>query len=147
MNVSTTSACSWTASSNASWITITSGASGSGNGSLAYSFAANTGDSRTGTLTIAGQTYTVTQEACSYVVAPDTLKVDESGGARSVTVSTASTCTWRATSADSWITITGSASGTGNGTVTVSVARNTAKKRSGTLTVAGHDVKVEQDKD
>jgi len=54
--------CAWTAVSNATFITVTSGASGSGNGSVGYSVAANTGSSsRNGTITIAGQTFTVTQ--------------------------------------------------------------------------------------
>jgi Zn-dependent metalloprotease len=54
--------CNWTAASNATFITITSGASGSGNGTVGYSVAANGGtSSRTGTMTIAGQTFTVTQ--------------------------------------------------------------------------------------
>src|SRR5688572_24320720 len=58
--------CAWTATSSASWITITGGASGSGNGSVGYSIAANTTTSaRTGTVTIAGRTFTVTQEAAS----------------------------------------------------------------------------------
>jgi hypothetical protein len=37
------STCDWTASSNAAWITVTSGASGSGNGTVSYSLTANTG--------------------------------------------------------------------------------------------------------
>jgi Zn-dependent metalloprotease len=54
--------CTWTAVSNSAFITVTSGASGSGNGSVGYSVAANTGSTtRTGTMTIAGQTFTVTQ--------------------------------------------------------------------------------------
>lgn len=54
--------CNWTAVSNASFITVTSGSSGSGNGSVGYSVAANSGSaSRNGTMTIAGQTFTVTQ--------------------------------------------------------------------------------------
>lgn len=54
--------CAWTAVSNSSFITVTSGSSGSGNGSVGYSVAANTGSaSRSGTVTIAGQTFTVTQ--------------------------------------------------------------------------------------
>ncbi|HEX6184520.1 MAG TPA: BACON domain-containing carbohydrate-binding protein, partial [Pyrinomonadaceae bacterium] len=54
--------CAWTASSNASFITVTGGASGSGSGTVSYSVAANTlTTSRTGTLTIAGQTFTVSQ--------------------------------------------------------------------------------------
>jgi Zn-dependent metalloprotease len=55
--------CGWTATSNApSWITINSGASGTGNGTVSYTVAAYTGKTnRTGTLTIAGKTFTVTQ--------------------------------------------------------------------------------------
>jgi hypothetical protein len=53
--------CAWTAVSNDAWTTVTSGASGSGNGTTSYSVAANTSSQRTGTITIAGQTFTVTQ--------------------------------------------------------------------------------------
>jgi hypothetical protein len=62
VNVTAPSGCGWTAKSNANWITITSGGSGSGNGSVTYAVAANTGTSqRTGTMTIAGKTFNVTQ--------------------------------------------------------------------------------------
>lgn len=59
--------CTWSASSNAGWLTITSGGGPfTGNGSVAYSVAANTATAaRTGTLTIAGHAYTVTQQAGS----------------------------------------------------------------------------------
>jgi len=53
--------CGWTAVSNDDWITITGGASGTGNGTVTYSITANTGAARTGTITIGGQTFTVTQ--------------------------------------------------------------------------------------
>ena len=54
--------CGWTARSNASWITITSGSNGKGPGSVVYSLAANLSASeRTGTLTIADQTFTILQ--------------------------------------------------------------------------------------
>ena len=63
VNVTSTSGCAWTASSNASFIAVTSGGSGNGGGTVTYSVAANTSASpRTGTLTIAGQTFTVTQD-------------------------------------------------------------------------------------
>ncbi len=65
VNVITTSGCAWTAASNANFISITSGASGTGNGTVSYTVAANTGTARSGTLTIAGQTYTVNQSAVS----------------------------------------------------------------------------------
>jgi hypothetical protein len=64
VGVTSPSGCSWTASSNASWLAITSGSSGSGDGTVGYSFGANTGEiALFGTLTIAGQTFTVTQAA------------------------------------------------------------------------------------
>lgn len=62
VSVTATAGCSWSAVSNAAFITITGGSSGTGNGTVSYSFTANTStSSRTGTLTIAGQTFTVTQ--------------------------------------------------------------------------------------
>lgn len=63
--VTTAAGCSWTATSNASWITINGGASGSGSGSgtVTYSVAPYTGHpkNRNGTATIAGQTFSVKQ--------------------------------------------------------------------------------------
>jgi hypothetical protein len=60
-NVVTGSSCSWTAVSNVSWLTTTS--SGTGNGVVNYSVGANTGNSRNGTITIGGQTFSVFQSA------------------------------------------------------------------------------------
>jgi sugar lactone lactonase YvrE len=54
----------WSASSNASWITFPSGASGVGSGTVSYALAANVGGTppyRTATLTIAGQPLNVYQ--------------------------------------------------------------------------------------
>ncbi len=62
VSINTQAGCAWSATSNDSWITITSGSTGSGNGTLNYSVSANTSNnSRTGTLTIAGKTFTITQ--------------------------------------------------------------------------------------
>lgn len=62
ITVTAATACTWTAAASDSWITVSSGASGTGSGSVIYSVAAYTGtSSRTGTLTIAGATYVITQ--------------------------------------------------------------------------------------
>jgi hypothetical protein len=62
VSVTASAGCNWTAVSNAAFITITAGSSGTGNGTVTYSVANNTATtSRTGTLTIAGLTFTVTQ--------------------------------------------------------------------------------------
>ncbi|HEY0430095.1 MAG TPA: Calx-beta domain-containing protein [Pyrinomonadaceae bacterium] len=61
VNVTAQGGCAWTASSNAAWISVTGGASGSGGGAVSFSVAVNSGAARTGTITAAGQTFTVTQ--------------------------------------------------------------------------------------
>ncbi len=64
VSVNATAGCPWTAASQASWIAIESGWTGSGPGTVTYSVAPNLGASpRTGTLGIGGQTFTVSQTA------------------------------------------------------------------------------------
>ncbi|HYP25858.1 MAG TPA: SBBP repeat-containing protein [Blastocatellia bacterium] len=53
--------CSWTSTSNDSWITVTFSSGCCTFGSVNYNVAANPGPARTGTITIAGQTFTVNQ--------------------------------------------------------------------------------------
>ena len=58
----TPSGCRWTAASDVSWTTISSGASGSGDGTVTYSVAVNPSSSlRTGTLLIGRQAFAVAQ--------------------------------------------------------------------------------------
>jgi C1A family cysteine protease len=62
ITVSSQSNCGWSALSNATWITVTSGKTGISSGSVKYSVATNgTYTQRTGTVTIAGKTFTVKQ--------------------------------------------------------------------------------------
>jgi uncharacterized protein (TIGR03437 family) len=64
IQVSSPSGCTWNATSNAGWLSITSGSPGSGNGMVIYAVAANaTGAQRVGAITIGGQAVTVTQPA------------------------------------------------------------------------------------
>jgi hypothetical protein len=145
--VSTAGGCAWTATSNAGWLSITGAASGTGNGSVSFSVAANTGSARTGTLTIAGQTFTIVQEAaatCAYAIAPTSQNVSAAGGRVSVTVTTGATCAWTATSTAEWIIVTGEASGTGNGSVAFIVVPNLGDARTGTLTIAGQTFTLRQ---
>ena len=63
VTVSTAAGCAWTAVSQSSWISVESGANGSGNGTVSLMVTPNTGASRTGTVSIAGQPHTVSQSA------------------------------------------------------------------------------------
>ena len=61
VGVTASNGCTWTGSTTNSWITINSD-SGSGTGTVSYSVAANTSaTNRSGTITVAGQTFTVNQ--------------------------------------------------------------------------------------
>jgi len=150
VGVTAGSGCEWTAASNASWIHVTSGASGSGNGSVGYSVDANTSSTpRSGTMTIAGQTFTVNESgaaSCTFSIAPTRANFSNAGGTGSVTVTAGSGCDWTAISGDSWITVTGGSSGSGNGAVTYSVAPYTGRQgtRNGRLTIAGQVFTVKQ---
>jgi hypothetical protein len=138
--------CAWTATSNAPWLTITNGASGNGNGTVTFTAAANSGGARSGTLTIAGQTFTANQAPnCAPSINPTSQSIPNAGGVgNQVAVTVAAGCAWTATSNAPWITITAGASGNGNGTVTYTVAANAGANRSGTLTVAGLTLTVTQ---
>jgi hypothetical protein len=57
--------CSWTATSNQSWLSVTSGGSGSGDGSIGYSVAANTAGTSRSAITAGSKSFTVTQPAAS----------------------------------------------------------------------------------
>ena len=140
--------CTWTTTNNASsWITITGGGSGTGNGTVSYTVSANTAPSRSGTLTIAGNTFTINQaDGCTYIIFPPSMSFTAAGGNSVTNVSVSDgSCTWTATNnAFSWITITGSSSGTGGGAVSYSVGKNSGNQRSGTMTVAGKTLTISQ---
>jgi hypothetical protein len=61
ISVTTPNACTWTATSNAAFLTVSEGASGAGNGTVKFAVAANTGAVRTATLTITGTAIVITQ--------------------------------------------------------------------------------------
>lgn len=151
VSVTTGTACAWTATSGSSWITVTSAASRSGSGTVGYTVAANTSSSsRTGTLSIAGKTFTVTQNgastSCSFSLSATSLAFGSNGGSGSVTVTTSRNCSWTASSYVSWITVPGrSRNGKGTDSVSFTVATNSSStSRTGTLRIAGKTLTVAQ---
>jgi hypothetical protein len=146
IGVNAPSGCTWTAASNAAWITVTGNAAGSGSAQVTYSAAPNTGAARSGTLTIAGVTLTVSQPsaACTFTLAPSSQSIAASGGNGSVSVTTRGDCSWNASSNANWLQISGGGSGSGNGTVNFTVGANGGAARSANVTVAGHTVTVSQ---
>ncbi len=142
--VTTSPGCGWTATTSAMWLGITSGGTGSGNGSVTMTAAANSAlTSRSATMSVGGQTVTVTQAAaCGYAASPSTVKMTTTGSPSSVTITAPAGCAWSATSNAAWLTVAGGP-GSGNGSITLSATPNTAAKaRTTTVTVGGQTVSV-----
>ena len=156
VSVIASNGCAWSATNNDSFITITSGSSGSGNGAVHYSVAANTSSNeRVGIMTIADQTFIVTESGtsssgggCTYSIGSKTsITLTAKGGSKSVSVKTKGTdCSWTAVSNDPFITITSGSSGTGSGKVAFTIPGNTnTTALTGTMTIAGQTYTVNQD--
>jgi uncharacterized repeat protein (TIGR03803 family) len=154
VSVIASNSCTWTAASNDGFISITSGSTGSGNGTVHYTVSANTSsNAQVGTMTIAGETFTVTESGttssssgCSYTLNAASVKLTAKGGAETVSVKTEAGCAWTATTGASFITISSGSTGKGNGTVKFTVPGNTSTMGlTGTITIADLAFIVVQD--
>ena len=148
VGVTAGSGCPWTVTNTySSAVTITSGASGTGNGTINLTVAANAGfNAENFYLSIGTATLSIAQAgACTYTFNPTNASFTSSGGTGSfgVTASNAS-CSWFASTPNSWITLTGTPSGTGNGTVNYSVATNSGAAQSGAINVGGYSFAIAQ---
>jgi len=63
ISITTAPSCSWNVSGQPSWITLTTSASGAGNGTVTLQIAPSSGGDQSATLLVAGQTYLVEQQA------------------------------------------------------------------------------------
>jgi hypothetical protein len=146
-SISVTSNVGWTATGNAAWVTV-SPASGSNNGAVSVTTAANTGDARTASVTLAGGGLTRTVDirqaaaaappASSLTVSPTSLTFAATGSSQSIAV--ASNVSWTAAGSAAWVTVS-PASGSNNGTVSVTAAANTAgDARTATITLTGDSI-------
>ncbi|MGB7758226.1 MAG: SBBP repeat-containing protein, partial [Bryobacteraceae bacterium] len=138
--VTAPSGCGWTATpSDSSWITVNT-ASGTASGVVSATLSANnTGSSRTGGISVNGQTLSITQAASSCTYSASTpASVSSAGGTVEITVTAPAGCPWSVIpqspgvsvvsggsgSGSGTVALASGATGTGNGTVTLSVAPN-----------------------
>ncbi len=144
-------AMQWTASvtSGASWLSITSGASGTNTGAVGLAFTANNGSApRTATVRVvligaegSPAVITLTQSALPPVlsVTPSPRDVSGPAGTGSFTVSNTGggTMAWTATVTEGgdWLTITSGASGAGSGLVTFLYTANLSGTRTATIEI------------
>ena len=165
-SVAAPAGCAWSADPRDGWITITEG-SGSGSGVVTYSVAANTQDGFTRETLIrlferdarlASQFFRVKQAAapCTFSVSPTRASfpsgLDQAGTSSlggSVRVNAPLGCAWRAVANVPWIrfrfTDGSSISRSGSAIINYELERNSGPDRTGTITVAGQTVTVDQD--
>jgi len=146
VRVVTEPGCSWTVSSQTSWV-VPSRAAGNGPETLQYQVAANTSTTagRSGTLLIAGRTQRIEQQACPLTLDPASQSFGSPGGPGSVRIVTDAGCTWSAASSSDWISV-GRSSGAGPDSLAYLVAVNTSttNARSGSVSVSGRTHAVSQ---
>jgi hypothetical protein len=122
-----------------------------------YAVDSNSGASRTGTLTVAGRTVTVTQAAgtappppppaCTYTLSKSTDSYDNKKHDDTVKITTTASCAWTASSDATWITFPDGDTGTGTATLKYTVAANGTKaERTGTITINGQTLEITQRK-
>jgi hypothetical protein len=147
IRVFTNRECAWTAGAEAGWLAVTSPEAGQGDGSVRFTVAANSApSSRTGAIAINDHRVAISQEGrpCEYQLSATRVQLDARGGDRRIDVAASNgACRWATTTGTPWIAIIGAREVAGSGAVTFRVGP-TGESRTGTLTVAGQQVVVEQ---
>ncbi len=131
------SSCTRSAVSDASWLTISSGSSGTGAGSVAWTAATNnTPSERIAHITIGDAVFTLVQAAgvCYYQLSPPTATAIATGATGSFSLT--ANCTWQATSSTAWLTVTSATTGSGNAAINWRAQPNiTPLQRTASITV------------
>ena len=148
MRVTTNRECTWSAQSEAPWVTLTPPMSGQGDGTVQFTVSANgLPSSRAAAIKVEDQRLQVSQEGkpCGFRLSSTLETVEAAGGDRTVQVTTTTAqCAWTATSDVSWITIVSGRQGDDSGPVTFHVDPLSGPQRTGTLTIAGQALQVQQ---
>ena len=139
----------WTAvASDATWITIFQGDSGTGDGEILYIVSpyVGNGTARTGWIEVGDKKVYITQRAYDLSIEPNGTNVVGNAGAGEFGVSAGIDDVWTAIVTEPWITlVSGYDAGTGSGVVRfLYTENNTGKTRTGKIIVAGEVYTLEQ---
>lgn len=137
---------SWSARANDSWITV-SPASGTSVGTVNYTVAAYDGVvSRVGSITVGGQTFTITQTGVDVSISPESVMKAEGADIIAVTVRALATTQWTVTPNDSWISIIDKETGYGDYVLTLAVNANPSfERRTGTVSIGTATLTISQE--
>ncbi|HEY0549960.1 MAG TPA: BACON domain-containing carbohydrate-binding protein, partial [Verrucomicrobiae bacterium] len=138
VSVAAADGCTWAVNNTNPWITPLMEV-GEGTNNFRYTVATNASSvSRTGVVTIGGQSFTVVQlgTPCTYSISPSGRTVDYPGASGTISVTAPGGCPWSVMITNDWVTITGTSGASGSGGVYYSVApNNTLFPRSGNIRV------------
>ncbi|MBR4900019.1 MAG: BACON domain-containing protein, partial [Victivallales bacterium] len=136
ISVTVDAGVSWSAVANNDWITV-SPASGTSVGTVSYTVAEYPGVvSRVGSITIGGQTFTITQTGVDVSISPEKTMKGEDADIIAVTVTALATTQWTVTPNVSWISVIDKATGYGDYVLTLAINANPSfVRRTGTVSI------------
>ncbi len=144
--VTTARDCTWTASSEASWIALGT-TSGQGSAMVNYVVQANPlGTTREARLMVAQQPIVVAEAAaaCRYDASPSSVSVDAPGQQMAIALTATDGCQWTVRADSPWIGAAAPANGTGSATIQIAITANTAAARAGNVAIGNATVHVTQ---
>lgn len=143
-SITAAATCKWALAVPVTWVSVTSGTSGTGNGSFSLNIAPNTGAPRSDYMSattadgVGSAKLSQAGSACAtWSVTPTSTNFPATGTTGSFTVSAPASCSWSLSGVPSWVSITSGMSGTGNGSINYSVSTNSGAARSTTATLSG----------
>ena len=144
--VLTSAGCQWSVQNSVPWLNVTP-TSGSGNFGVLVTPQINTSAAaRSGTLTVGGQTLTVTQAgvACTYAASPSSLTLSSNAQNAQVALTAPTGCAWTAQGSAPWFAVSPT-SGSNGTTLTLSIASNAlAASRTGSISIGGLSIPIVQ---
>ena len=160
VTVTSSPGCSWTAASNDPFVTITSGSTGVGSGTVSFAVASNERANpfysvgRIATMSIAGVSFTISEEGsntCFVALSPAGISFSNAAATGSIAIKAQMgvhtlACSWTAVSEDPWIRVSGGSTGDLTGTTTYTVLPNTTgSTRTGTMRIGRNAFSITQD--
>ena len=137
----------WTVSESISWLSVEGSTSRVGPGTVVLSAAANgTIYPRSGTLTIAGKTFSVSQQARGVELEYESKVFGTDGGMESISIHPDGNVSWTAVASDNWIVVFQNESGTGDAEIIYILApyEGDGSPRTGWITIGDKKVYITQ---
>ena len=146
ISVTVDAGVTWSATPNVDWITVTP-SSGRNVGQVTYTVAAYPGVvTRSGSIAIAGQTFTVTQKGVDVSLAPEVLKIKPDADILQVNITALAATKWTVTPNADWVSVLDKEQGYGDYVLSLMVNANPSfAKRTTTVAVGTATLTIVQE--